>query len=136
MPTKHVSTENIKQHLFYHLPQAQQLYSIKNLYLPGYNIRKQKYHTWIKNINSWLQQTKIPGASHQLSIFPLSAVVQHITQLAQIDSSVWWDESTTYNSNYLVHSCCCWHCHLQQKYESSYSCHVSYLPKYMTIPPS
>jgi hypothetical protein len=36
---QHVSIENTKQHLFYHLPQAQQLYSIENLYLPGYTIR-------------------------------------------------------------------------------------------------
>jgi len=39
MTTKHLSTENIKQHLFYHLPQTQQLYGIETLYLPGYTIR-------------------------------------------------------------------------------------------------
>jgi len=36
---QHVSTENTKQCLFCHLPQAQQLYSLETLYLPGYTIR-------------------------------------------------------------------------------------------------
>jgi len=30
--------------------------------------------------------------------------------------SVWWHESTTHDSNYLVHSCACWHHHLWQRY--------------------
>ena len=49
-----------------------------------------------------------------------TAVVQHVTRLAQIDCSMWWwHESTTFIAKYLVHSCTCWHCNLQQKYETS-----------------
>jgi len=36
----------------------------------------------------WLLQTKLSGASQQMNIFPLTAAVQHIIQLAQITCTV------------------------------------------------
>jgi hypothetical protein len=48
-----------------------------------------------------------------------TAVVQYVTQLAQLDCSMWWHESTTFIAKYLVHSSTCWHCKLREKYETS-----------------
>ena len=51
-----------------------------------------------------------------------------------IHCSMWGNEPATHNSQYLVHSCICWRCHLQQEYVTSYSWHIPYLPNYNNIP--
>ena len=82
-----------KQSIFYHVSQVQQLYSTATLYLPGY-IMRGAVLTIIKSLRNthcvqtfpWRQLTTtnqiISGASHHLSRIRLTAVLQHIVQLA------------------------------------------------------